>query len=269
MQAETVDDVIRELNGIVMKAREAPSRVGYFAALYTHVAYAIKEHLDEFDWKERMEQLDVAFFRRYLTALQEFRAGGSSCRGWETAFGATRRWRPTVLQHLLLGMNAHINFDLGIAVATVCSPSDLPRLRSDFEKMNDILASLLKGVEDDLAEIWPLYGVLRRYFGEVEDAIINFSMRAARQAAWNVAVELAGLNGEAREAKIAELDKSVGELARRIRRPGLITSGLLSIVRLGECYGIRKNIDILLERMELRVKAGERAREGTPETHEE
>ena len=38
---------------------------------------------------------------------------------WSVAFHAAHRRPPIIFQHLLLGMNAHINLDLGIACAEV------------------------------------------------------------------------------------------------------------------------------------------------------
>ena len=40
--------------------------------------------------------------------------------------------RLTVLQHLLLGMNAHINLDLAVTVSNVATPETLDKLKDDF-----------------------------------------------------------------------------------------------------------------------------------------
>ena len=66
------------------------------------------------------------------------------------AFEAATRWRPIILQHLLLGMNAHINLDLGIAAATVAPREALPSFQHDFDEINVILTGLIGAVEAEM-----------------------------------------------------------------------------------------------------------------------
>ena len=64
-----------------------------------------------------MERLDAIFAARYLEAVQQLWSGSVPSRSWRVAFDAATQPGPIVLQHLLLGMNAHINLDLSIAAA--------------------------------------------------------------------------------------------------------------------------------------------------------
>ena len=64
---------------------------------------------------------------------------------WRVAFDAAARRRPIVLQHLLLGMNAHINLDLGVTAATFAGPEGLATVRRDFDAINRVLADLVDG----------------------------------------------------------------------------------------------------------------------------
>jgi hypothetical protein len=59
-----------------------------------------------------MEKLDVTFAGRYLAALESYRAQQNTSRCWIAAFETANKWSPIILQQLLIGMNAHINFDL-------------------------------------------------------------------------------------------------------------------------------------------------------------
>ena len=101
--------------------------MGYFPALYRKVTVEVKRGIEErvFDDGPRMERLDVVFAKRYLDAFDAYMEGGAPTRAWVLAFETTGQWWPIVLQHLLLGMNAHINLDLGIAAARV-SPGSQP-----------------------------------------------------------------------------------------------------------------------------------------------
>lgn len=132
------------------------NRIAYFAAMYRTVTAQVQAGLevDFFDDGERMERLDVIFANRFLDALEAGR-GGRPTRSWRVAFDAAERWRPIVLQHLLVGINAHINLDLGAAAAQTAPGDQLPDLRADFDRINEILAGLMEGMRGALAEISP------------------------------------------------------------------------------------------------------------------
>ncbi|MCB1936587.1 MAG: hypothetical protein KDF59_11655 [Nitrosomonas sp.] len=193
----------------------------------------------------RMERLDVIFANRYIHACYQYQTGQKPTESWVRAFDVTERWWPIVLQHLLMGMNAHINLDLGIAAAETVPPEELQNLKGDFEKINEVLASLVGSVQNELAEIWLLLGILNRYLGSVEKAIINFSMEKARDAAWSFAEELSPLTGEARERAIEEKDAMFATFSNVIMHPGFTLSVVLKIIRLGERGNTRKRIEIL------------------------
>ena len=246
-QVETIDQVIARLTDIVEWAKADASRLGYFAALYRKVTLAVKEEIEKgfFDDGPRMERLDVIFARRYLDAFDEYRDGGTPSQSWLFAFEVAGQWWPIVLQHLLLGMNAHINLDLGIAAARTVPPEQLQNLHGDFNKINTVLARLVGSVQDELAQIWLALRWLNRYLGSAEDAVINFSMTKARDHAWSVAERLAPLDAAAQAREIEEIDRKTLKLAHLVRRPGVVGSTVTRLIRLGERGSIPQIIDIL------------------------
>ena len=175
MPAETIDDVIRSLDSIIEWAYQQQNRAGYFAALYRRVTKAVKQGIatGRFQNGARMERLDVIFANRYLTAFDEWRQGKPTTLSWKAAFDCTAHWYPLVLQHLLVGMNAHINLDLGVAAAT-CSPGDqLPGLQADFNQINNILAEQVATVEQEMARISPWVKLLNTFGLRTETTIIK------------------------------------------------------------------------------------------------
>jgi len=246
-QAETVADVIDDLTGIVDWSKNHGSPLGYFAALYRKVTIEVKRGIDDgrFDDGPRMERLDVLFARRYLDAFASFRDGGRPSRSWVFAFDVTEQWWPIVLQHLLLGMNAHINLDLGIAAARTVPPEQLPDLRGDFDEINEVLASLVGGVQEELAQVWPALRPLNRYLSRTQGVLINFSMEKARDHAWEVAERLAPLGMSEQSSTIERLDGDVVDLAHLIRHPGIVAGTVTKLVRLGERGSVRRIIDVL------------------------
>ncbi len=233
----TIGQVVERLREIVDAAREEQSPLGYFPALYRQVTVRVAEGIEhgEFDDGKWLERLDVVFANRYLEAYDRFRAGGAPAGSWACAFRVAGEWWPIVLQHLLLGINAHINLDLGIATAqTVESPAELGRRRADFDRINHLLASLVGGVKQSLATIWTTLRLFSGRLGGVDDAIINFSLGEARAGAWRSAQRFAALERERWPAEIARRDQRVVRVAGLVRHPGVVGTAVNHVVRLGE-----------------------------------
>ena len=246
--AETIDQVIDRLGAIIASSRTTSSRAGYFPALYRKVTITVREGIAQgvFDDGARMERLDVVFANRYLSAIAAYGRHQPTSAAWMAAFTAAGRWWPIVLQHLLLGINAHINLDLGIAAARTVAPNELPRLRADFDRLNAILAGLVGGVQDELGQIWPTLRIFNRYLGRTQTAVINFSIEKARDHAWSVAEQLAPLDPADQRSVIDRLDHDVAMFARVITSPGVLLGAVTRIVRLGETGSVRRKIDILV-----------------------
>jgi len=247
MPAETIEEVIANLDSVIDQARSEGSRLGYFPALYRKVTQAVKTGIEEgaFDDGERLERLDVIFANRYLSAWQAHRQGRPTTASWQASFEAAASKRPIVLQHLLLGMNAHINLDLAIAAAQTSPGSELPALEPDFLKINQLLADQVAGVKASLTAIWPKLGVLDWLAGRKDDRLINFSLTKARDHSWNVAEELNAASPEQRQDRIETADHRVAKLAWLILKPGPIGRIKTWIVRTGERGSVEEIIDLL------------------------
>lgn len=247
MAAQTIDEVIQRLDEIIDRSYWQKSRLGYFAALYRKVTLNVKKGIQSgfFEDGERMERLDVIFANRYLDAFEQYHSKGILTRSWQLAFEASKHFWPIVLQHLFLGMNAHINLDLGIAAAATSPGDTIFGLEEDFKKINSILASMVDEVELKLAHIWPILKLLDRIGGRTDETLINFSIERARDQAWRLARDLAPLGQTDQLSRIAGLDQNIVMLARKIRNPGLIAGATARIIRLGERGSIPQIIDIL------------------------
>lgn len=152
MPPQTIDEVLFELDQIILRARQDQSRLGYFATLYRNVTIKVKKGIAAglFEDGARMERFDVAFANRYLSAFDSFRAGQPTSTCWIVAFESAAKWRPIILQQLLVGMNAHINFDLGIAAQAIAPGPELPSLEHDFNVINGILSGMVAKVRSDV-----------------------------------------------------------------------------------------------------------------------
>ena len=228
------------LNKIIEWSKENRSRSGYFPALYRKVTIRVKKGIDEGEFADgkRMECLDVNFANRYLEAFERYHSSKDVTRSWKLAFDSSKRWRPIVMQHLLLGMNAHIALDLGIAAAQTADREKLEDLKGDFFKINNILVSLINEVQEELAGVWPLLKLLDYAAGEADEYLAKFGMIISRGHAWEVAKELSDLAPQERTSKIEDLDREVSEIGTIILNPGYFVRSVLLLIRLGEIRSV-------------------------------
>ncbi len=246
--ANSIGEVIEQLEAIVHDARTKGDPLGLFASLYLGVTKDVKAGLSEgaFQNNPLMERLDVVFANRYLDAFRLHQARLPCTSSWSVAFEAAKQKNLLVIQHLLLGMNAHINLDLGIACAEVVqTPAALKTLEPDFMMVNQLLAAKIDAVQDAIATISPLF-FLVDYIGKRKDEeIARFSLVQARHHAWRVANRLVGLPTDKRSEVIAEIDRHVAALGKIITHPGRWAAFVLRLVRWGEAKDVHKQLAAL------------------------
>lgn len=237
MQANTIEEVIEQLEEIIQTSIQEESTLGYFAALYQKVTIQVGKKLGQgyFDDDIRMEALDVIFANRYIEAYTNYKSDKIATQSWVRAFDVAENSSLITLQHLFLGMNAHINLDLGIAAAQVSTPENIDALLPDFNRINEILGSMVVEIQADLVEIWPnLFWILNK-LKRTDDFIIDFSMTIARDGAWKFAKELASSqNTNAHKSAIEARDIKIANLGGQLSNPRLIIRILLMLIRFQE-----------------------------------
>ncbi len=244
---KTIDELILEMDVMLDEAISKNSRMGYFVALYQKVTIKVKEGIADgrFEDGERMEKLDVVFANRYLKAYQLYKSGKTPTRAWQAAFDAAKRSDLLLLQDLLLGMNAHINLDLGIAAAEISTKETIQDLDRDFKEINQILSELIDEVQIDIAKVSPFFGLIDFVTNKKDEAFAAFSLKAARKHAWFVAQQMVAIPSNEKEGLIERTDNYVLELSQLILKPGRLISMISWIIRLIESKDIAKNIKVL------------------------
>lgn len=248
MPAKTIDDVLDELDAIIAVSKREAQMAGYFAALYRRVTAGVKAGIAEgkFEDGERMEQLDVRFANRYLEAWGQHRRGEAPTAAWLYAFRIADAKEGLILQHLLLGMNAHINLDLAIAAAQTAPGNAYPLLERDFMAINQMLGSMFDAIEFALAIAFPPLRLLRLLNRKpMAQAIANFSIVKARQAAWEAGKRMAMVEPSLHPAKIATLDQNTTTLAGMIYNGAYDLTTLYKTIRRAENAEVSAVIEII------------------------
>src|SRR5690606_25056180 len=185
---------------------------------------------------------------RYFDAYTAFRAGSPVSRSWQTAFLATTDSNLTIVQHLLLGINAHINLDLGVAAAGISTPETIAALHPDFQRINDTIGIEYNSLQSKLSRISWLMIFIAQLDTEKTDALINFSISKARDTAWANAQILCHASPVIYTQAMDTTDNLVGTIAQRIHAPGKVAGFLFKWIRKAEQKDIANNLRILNER---------------------
>ena len=173
-----------------------------------------------------VERWDIAFAKLYLDALQaELDRRGRVSRPWQLAFSAPADLPP--LRHVLLGINAHVNYDLPQALLAVIGSDEfadsrlMDRRRRDHERLDAVLASRVRAEDQQLSVAGK--ALVDRLLTPVNRAASKRLLREARQKVWQNTVELnkARMIGPERYAiRLAELEVLSAAKLADLLRPG-------------------------------------------------
>ena len=225
----------------------AGDRRRHFHATYLRTTRAVADEITrggfvDGDW---MRRWDVAFAEFYLDALDADRAGRPVAGPWRIAFDAARdRTDLPPLRHVLLGMNAHINYDLPQALLAVISSAEfddaavLARRAADHRHVDDVLLDRV-AAEDDELTAQGSQGLLDRLLRPFNRAGTKRFLAEARAKVWHNATVLDAARrsrdgGDRYEPVLADLERLCAARIAELVAPGQV---LLKLARRG--FGVR------------------------------
>jgi hypothetical protein len=211
--AKDVDEVVARMSERLDGLQSAHHR--FFLGTYLRTTDAVGATIDlaGFEDPEWVERWDVAFAELYLDALSAQESGGRGAvpRPWRLAFEAPASLPP--LRHVLLGINAHVNYDLPQALLAVITDADfadsalMDRRRRDHERIDGVLSSRVGAEDAQLSTSGKTW--LDRALTPLNRLGSKRFLRESRQKVWHNTVELqrARVAGaDAYRTRLAELE---------------------------------------------------------------
>ena len=243
-----LDDVINDLDAIIERAIEDRSELGIFPAMYHVVTTGVRKavRVGFFDNNDEMERLSIVFADRYLDAYASMRSGRAVTEAWSVAFAAAMDGRRRmVVQHLLSGMTAHINLDLGIATAAVAGEHP-EAIYVDFFRVNQMLHEQVNGFQQMLNSVSSRMGWIDRLAGSLDERLAKIGIGGARERAWRLATELLGQPEQA-ESIISARDHETAHLERLILEGIVRTRTVSRLITASEPSDVREVIEAFRE----------------------
>lgn len=221
MSTARIEAVLVKLDQIIEQAASRNSPEAYFAYVYRFTTAAIKRAIEagRFEDNERMETFDVSFAQLYLDAHSAFHRKENCPDCWALSLNSAQHPSVTILQHIALGMNAHINLDLGVAAGRLMWGKELQQLRSDFDQVNDVLAEITDKLQAKVARVSPLLGVVDWLAKDRDERLLGRGMQISRTQAWTVAERIWKAGPAEEAAVLSRVDRNVTQLGNAVLSP--------------------------------------------------
>lgn len=236
----TVTDVAAGLEQLEAYCLPRRDRRGVFITAYLEITRSLAAELQAGGFTDSLwsARYLVCFGNLYRRALLAYEEGHLEevPKSWQIAFDAARDQTGLVLQHLILGINAHINHDLALALGEVGIGADRDARYRDHARVNTILEEATGRLKTQVSTLHaPILQRLDWVAGRINDDITNFSIPRARDHAWGFAIAIEGAKSRGERALLLRtLDDQAAVMARLVLSPASRHPVLLRVVRTAE-----------------------------------
>lgn len=196
-----------------------------FADCYRLMTVRLSEGVREgrFEDGAWVARLRDRFAEYYFDALDAYDGAAPCPATWRAALDACARPGCHPLEALLLGINAHINGDLALALVDVLDDWDVlePRQRAgrrrDHDRVNAVIRATTDEVQRDVLARWSAGSVrLDGLLGRLDEWVFGEVVERWRTRVWLDAMALLALPAADRPAEAARIDVRARRLAALI-----------------------------------------------------
>jgi hypothetical protein len=169
----------------------------------------------------------------YFNALEAYESEQSkSPTAWRIAFAAAHNPQTHVIQNLVLGVNAHINYDLVLTLSAILAPewqqlsAEQRQIRyRDHCRVNEIINQTIDAVQDQVIDRYdPEFRMIDKVLGPIDEWMTSLLIAEWREEVWEHVIKILGSENETdREEILALVEQTSIQRARDILgRGGLV-----------------------------------------------
>jgi len=205
--------VVAQMQTLVQQWEKTSDPRAIFLTCYLMMTRNMRSAIDrrEFTDADWVAQLLRRFADYYFVALAAYDQDPAAAPPvWQLAHDAARDPHTLALQKLLLGVNAHINYDLVLTLVELLQPewAGLTAERcaaryKDYCRVNDVIGHTIDAVQDQVIEpAMPLLDVLDKLMGRVDELLISRLITHWREAVWQNAARLLDTSAPDEQARV-------------------------------------------------------------------
>src|SRR3990172_5753589 len=222
--------VVARMQSLVSEWEKHADRKAIFLRCYmvmtTNMLAAIKQQ--DFNDSAWVNRLLHRFADYYFVALKTYEQTPASAPAvWQLAYNTTKNPQVNSLQHLLLGVNAHINYDLVLTLVDLLkskwvglSASQRSRRYEDYCQVNDVIGRTVDTVQDEILEPgMPLMDLIDRLLGPIDEFMISQLITHWRESVWQNAAHLLEIDNAREQARL------IGQIEAQALKMGKMITG--------------------------------------------
>jgi hypothetical protein len=240
------------IGGVIMKLEElqsifddlppspANNRVAAFNDLYLTITRRVADALSTATQPEFLELLDIEFAKRYFTALRLWNDDDEATPDvWEVLFKRARDQEMSQLVAAMLGVNAHINHDLSLALVSTWAelgPPEDDSKHEDYLLVNKIFYEEIPPLRRSFSTEWQL--AIDGFVGGLDDWSQRILVTVTRAHAWDQALELWPIRNDPKDFEQARLtmDRMASVLAEGVIVADRLVNGFGELAEDGHAF---------------------------------
>lgn len=189
-----VDGVIAEMVANWEPLDSSCDARAVFALTYLRTTEAFRTTLGTgfFDDEDVIINLDRVFADLFFDAIDGYEERATP-QAWTIAFDASKNGRTNAVQDVFLGMNAHVQRDLPVALSAVgLVQAGGSSWKPDHDRVNEILAVVADDIQDELARLYdPMVTLSDASPSPADEHLSLETVKLWREIAWRNAERLA------------------------------------------------------------------------------
>lgn len=203
------------MQSLIARWDEVSDHRTIFLTCYMMMTRNMLAAIDQQKFKDSawVDSLLHRFADYYFVALDAYERNPATAPSvWQLAHNATRDPHMPALQKLLLGVNAHINYDLVLTLVDLLRPewdnlsgSQRAARYADHCHVNEVIGHTIDAVQDQVLErTAPVMDIIDRLLGPIDEMLISRLITHWRETVWRNAMRVLETNESGERARLIQ-----------------------------------------------------------------